>query len=152
MSKKRRTYKCGKCGNNGHNARTCPTKADVSKAVTTTKPTPAPTPVVAEATTPAEAPVEDDPAPTGQFPLDGSSDLTIARRTSTETPKVPAAPYNCPSCHQVAVLVLVELLDGKQALRCEKCRNSTPISKIVKWGAFPKDKPAEAWHRKSSLI
>lgn len=144
-SKKRRAYRCGKCGENGHNARTCPTKAVAAvkaeaEAVDALAETPKP-----------EAPKHT--APEGQFPLDGTSDLTEARRTGpSDRPAVPAAPYECPACHQVAVLVLVELRDTQKALRCEKCRNSTPISKILKWGALPKDKPAEAWQRRSSLI
>lgn len=140
-TKKRRTYRCGKCGENGHNARTCPTKAVAAvkveaKAVGLLTETPEPA----------------AKAPEGQFPLDGTSDLTVARRTGPSEPAAPAAPYDCPACNQVAVLVLVERPDATPALRCEKCHNSSPITKILKWGASPKDKPPDAWQRRSTLI
>ena len=148
MTKKRKTYKCGKCKATGHNARTCPTKGTKSKKAESKKAAD-----VAE-TVKAEVAAVDTLTETTkpQFPLDGSTDLTKVRRGEpTGKPAVPAAPYTCPSCSQIAVLVLVELPDTKVRLRCEKCHNSTPISKILKWGAMPKDKPAEAWHRRALI-
>lgn len=132
MTKTKRTYKCGGCGELGHNKRTCPQKSATPAATAT---------ATVEPST-VEPPVLDpEPTPTTQLPLDGSVDMTVGRRGDTGRPEVPAAPYDCPACERIAVLVLVELQDGNKALRCEHCLNSSPVKTILKWGAFPKDKP-----------
>jgi len=143
-SSQKRTYKCGACNELGHNARTCPNKG---------APATEPVSVVQEATvevvteTVAEVPAEvEEPAPTSvhrqtELPMDGSVDLTARRGAPTGRPDVVAAPYDCPACTSVSVLVLVELEGGQKALRCESCRNSSPIKSILKWGASPADKP-----------
>lgn len=136
-TKSRKTYKCGKCQATGHNARTC--KA-VKSPVTAVVELPVEPPVEP----PVELPVEEtkvEPTPV-VVPMDETQDLTKTRRGTSGRPTAPPAPYTCPSCSQIGVLVLVEYADGKTALRCENCRNSTPIVKILKWGALPADKPA----------
>ena len=59
-----------------------------------------------------------------------------------------AAPYPCPKCGQIAVLVIVRVKDHDQSFkqkkdvfkgetRCEKCFNKPPSDLILKWGAAP---------------
>lgn len=124
-TKTRKTYKCGKCQQTGHNARTC-TTGNVKAPINVT----------------AEAAKVEEPKPV-LVPMDGTQDLTEIRRGPSGRPKDAASPHTCPSCASIAVLVLVEYADGKTGLRCESCRNSTPIIKILKWGAVPADKPAQ---------
>lgn len=139
-TKQKRTYKCGACKELGHNARTCPTKA--AKAAPAPAPTPAPAPAPAPVPEPKteESPVPEDPA---HHPMDGSVDLVHGFKAPSGRPAVPAAPYECSTCERVGILVLVELEGGASALRCEHCQNKTPIKSILKWGAFPSDKPKQ---------
>jgi hypothetical protein len=60
-----------------------------------------------------------------------------------------AAPYRCPKCNAVAILVVVKVKDYnasfkagedvfKGEMRCEKCMNKpAPSDLILKWGASP---------------
>jgi hypothetical protein len=60
-----------------------------------------------------------------------------------------AAPYRCPKCNQVAIIVIVRVKDynesfktGKELFmgetRCEQCMNKpNPAELILKWGARP---------------
>ena len=59
--------------------------------------------------------------------------------------------FECPTCLRAAVLVLVEMTDGSSQLRCEMCQNKTPVSKILKWGARPRDKPGNQQPARTSL-
>jgi hypothetical protein len=60
-----------------------------------------------------------------------------------------AAPYRCPKCNSVAILVVVKVKDHNKSFkkerdifmgetRCEKCMNKpSPSDLILKWGAKP---------------
>lgn len=126
-AKTRRTgYKCGGCGESGHNARTCPNKNRT-----------------AEVTQP-DGFVEKKPKPSkakrkeNEVPVEASVDVLAGNKADTTTS--PGA-FECPNCLKAGVLVLVELQTGNKMLKCEHCFNKTPIKEIVKWGARPTDKP-----------
>ena len=95
-TKTRRTYKCGKCQQTGHNARTC-TTGNVKATIT----------VSAPINLTAEAAKVEEPKPV-LVPMDATQDLTEIRRGPSGRPKDVASPYTCPSCTSIAVLVLVE--------------------------------------------
>lgn len=134
---KTRTVTCGKCGNTGHNARTC--KAEGAQKVAETA-----------ATTPPPPP----PVPT-KTRIDMRED-----RRESKTPRrlaptadrgtaATAAPYQCAKCNSVAILLAVRVKDhgasfkqGKDVfaseIRCEKCMNKpVPTDLILKWGVRP---------------
>jgi len=130
MAKTKGMYKCGKCGNLGHNARTC-AQAKVAP------------PAAAPAAAPIEAQaVEEKPDPGPQIPMGETMDLTAARRGPSGRPINAPSPFECPTCLRVGVLVLVELEQGAKQLRCEHCHNKVKVKIILKWGAQPGDKPA----------
>lgn len=135
--KKKRQYKCGGCGDVGHNKRAC-TKTQA------TTPDAADAPVVEE-TVVVGTPVEEPPQ-SPKIAIDGSADLVQGHRTPNTRPVAPAAPYDCPTCARVGILALCELEGGSVALRCEHCMNKSPLKTILKWGAFPSDKPASQGH------
>ena len=131
--KKKRIYKCGGCGELGHNKRTCPNKEGaIQRVVAVEEPPIAAEPEVVEEK--EEAHVQP------QMPLDGSVDLINGFRKPTGRPVAPAAPYECAACGRVGILVLVELVAGGKALRCEHCQNKTPVKTILRWGATPDTK------------
>lgn len=143
-----RTVTCGKCNEQGHNARTCPTRV-----TTTESPKAAPTMEIKSS--------KDIPPP----PVTGNKTKIDARFEQTErrmstVPKrdaptadigsaASAAPYRCVKCNSVAILVVVKVKDVeasfrkqkdvyKGEMRCEKCMNKpTPSDLILKWGASP---------------
>lgn len=141
-AKSHRTVSCGGCGQDGHNKRTCP-----SKGAPTTATAVAPPPVV---TSPEPAP---PPAPTPKpvAPTKTYKPPTRVREAPTgdRGTAATAAPYRCPKCNQVAILVIVKVKDyvrsqqtGKEVFkgdqRCEQCLNKPdPTTLILKWGARP---------------
>ncbi len=124
---KTRTVTCGKCGNTGHNARTC--KATETPPPPTTRRT---TKIDMREEERRESKVPRRSAPT--------ADLGTAAT---------AAPYQCPKCNSIAILVAVRVKDHgtsfkkgedvfKSELRCEQCMNKpSPSDLILKWGAKP---------------
>ncbi|MCI0562785.1 MAG: hypothetical protein MN733_30250 [Nitrososphaera sp.] len=138
MDKPRGNYKCGKCGDMGHNARTCPTK------VAKVEPVVAPTPVAESGWVLTGTKVVETPPvpPVAQVPLSTSDDFTHRPIEVSTRPARPPSPYDCPTCKCVGILVLVELIDGTPQLRCEHCHNKVACRVIMKWGAAPLDKPA----------
>lgn len=143
MTKKKKTtkkkqYKCGGCGDLGHNKRACPSKG-VTVAVK--EPVGVPVEVAQVEGTPVGTPVEETIV-SPQVAIDGNADLVSGHRSPNTRPVAPAAPFDCPTCLRVGILALCELEDGCKALRCEYCMNKSPLKSILKWGAFPEDKPA----------
>ena len=123
---KRTTYKCGKCGETGHNARTC----TGGKSSTSTE----------QVSDSSSAVIEKPTPPT--VALSTTEDLTAIRRLSKESRPVNVpSPFTCPTCQRVGILVLIETPEGNRQLRCEYCQNKTPVKIIHKWGAVPGDKP-----------
>jgi hypothetical protein len=127
--KKKADYKCGHCGETGHNARTCPSKE------------------TAAAAPPAEPEIVEPPRKVepNVVPVDTSVDLLDTDRTRPSRPTGPGC-FQCPKCNRASILVLVELPSdqmGAKEMRCELCHNKTPISKILLWGAQPTDAPAK---------
>lgn len=132
----KRKVTCGKCKQTGHNARTCKTNVE----------TPEP-----------PAPVIEVPKPEKKINLPPPPEPAEERRM--RVPKRPAptagiasvnnfAPYRCPKCSQVAILVAVRVKDHyasqkkertiyKAETRCEKCFNKPPAELILKWGMRP---------------
>ncbi len=131
---KKKQYKCGGCGDMGHNKRACPKKAAAKPAEAKAADAPAEEPV-------AVGSVVEEPDRSAKVSIDGNSDLVEGHRTPNTRPAAPAAPYDCPTCSRVGVLALCELEGGGIALRCEYCMNKTPLKTIIKWGASPSDKP-----------
>jgi hypothetical protein len=140
-AKKKRVITCSKCSKTGHNARTC--KEGL-------KPKPEPKKKTKKTPTPVAkrkgAPKRERPAPTR-----GNESA--------------AAPYDCPRCNQIAVLVVVKVKDNNKTylagkdvftteMRCEKCFQKPPTDLIVKWGAHPGEKvelPKEEYWRAAVL-
>lgn len=129
--KKKASYKCGHCGEMGHNARTCPNK-DVSE-VPKKKPKPVPKKVRTKKAGP------------NVVPVDRTVDLVDTDRNRPPRPTGPGC-FQCPTCNRASTLVLVQLTaeqGGSKQMRCELCHNKTPIEKILLWGAQPTDAPAK---------
>lgn len=147
VKKQKRVYKCGKCGNKGHNARTCKgsTAAPVTTVVENTVTTTDDTTTTTETTATADEEPASEPAPKPEPPrvvMSETKDLTVIDRRPTASSNV--SPYNCETCGQVGVLVLLELEDGAKALRCEHCMNKVRAKQILTWGAKPGDGPTGA--------
>lgn len=145
MATKKRQYKCGTCKELGHNARKCPTKAASAVAAPAKAEALPVVETVVEAATPAPeiptAPPEPETNVSAQVAIDGNADLVGGHRKANTRPAAPAAPYDCPTCGRVGILVLCKLEDGSNALRCEHCMNKSPLKSIMKWGARPEDLP-----------
>jgi len=127
---KKTTYKCGHCGEKGHNARTCPTKTTTTTTKTATKTT------TTTATTTIPAPLKIEP----------SVDI-VSKSRKGSTPSTPGC-FECKRCQNIGVLVLIGItVNGKSVseLRCEKCHNNSPVDVILKWGASPDDKPTSLY-------
>lgn len=134
-SKKARTVTCGKCKEPGHNARTCPTK----KKIKSSKDIPAPP--ITGSKTKVDSRFEQTERRMSTVP---KRDAPTADLSATN-----AAPYRCPKCNAVAILVIVKVKDHdasfkkkeeifKGETRCEKCMNKpVPSDLILKWGAKP---------------
>lgn len=138
--KTRKSYKCGKCGDKGHNARKCPTAE--AKAAT---PAPAPAPVPVEEAAP-EAPKAEEkkPEPVNTVAISQNSDVALNYNKEDVRPARPAAPFECPVCLRVGILAILELQGGQKVMRCEHCYTKANPVRIMKWGALPGDKPADA--------
>jgi hypothetical protein len=164
-TKTRGSYKCGKCGETGHNARRCglttPTAPKTAKTTSTTStgqapaPVDAPTPVAVGVTEADEEPAKPAAVKAAaqvspQVALSRTQDLTSDHRRPETRPARPAAPFECPSCSRVGILVLLQLEDGRKQLRCEHCYTKARATQILKWGALPEEKPADATKRDSS--
>lgn len=132
----KRTVTCGKCKQEGHNARTCKTESvpePVAKMIYTS---------------------EDIPPPPVKPGSKRRIDYRTERREAPTAGKVSAndyASYSCPKCNQVAILVVVRIRDhgasfrqGRDVyvpeFRCEECFNKPPADLILKWGAEPNEK------------
>jgi len=129
-AKNKRTVTCGKCKETGHNARTCPTAAAPKTEV--------PTPPVPQKT---------------KLPDEERRMSTVPKREAPTASNsgAMAAPYRCPKCNAVAIIVIVRVKDhnesfksGKEVFkgetRCEQCMNKpTPAELILKWGARPNE-------------
>lgn len=149
-TKPKRVYKCGKCGDKGHNARTCKQskKADVTAVVTetvaSTESTPAATTEAVTPSTTEDSSSDDEPAkPQPELPrvvMSQTQDLT-AIPDKGPSPVSNVSPYKCEVCYQVGILTLLELENGQSVLRCEHCMNKVRAVKHLKWGATPADKP-----------
>jgi len=140
---KKRTITCGVCQATGHNARTCPSRTGPVKEE------------VAASSEPEAAPPP--PPQPKKTKIDMGEDderrrNTVPRReapTADTGTAATAAPYQCPKCNSVAVLVAVKVKDQEQTskkqydvfksdTRCEKCMNKpTPSDLILKWGVRP---------------
>jgi len=130
--KKKTTYRCGKCKQEGHNARACPNNSTTEVKT-----------VEVEDTTPPPEPEA--------IPEHPSGDL-VSKRRKGSTPSSPGC-FECPRCLKIGVLVLVEAESGRdindklitrEEMRCEMCHTNSPVKTILKWGAQPKDNPAVA--------
>lgn len=141
MAEKKRTYKCGKCGESGHNARKCP-QSEVKKADITVT-VDEPVAVEPEVTEEPEAEKVEE-APAGQVALNTNQDISLNYDKEAARPARPPAPFECPTCLRVGILALLELNGGSKVLRCEHCYTQANPIKILKWGALPGDKPADA--------
>lgn len=137
----KRTVTCGKCKGEGHNARTClntASKSEVKKSPIT----------VTEAVVP-------DPPVQKKTKIDTRKPEPRPRReapTADTGTAASAAPYRCPACNQVAILVIVRVKDFNESfkkgreiykgeMRCEQCMNKpNPAELILKWGAAPGEK------------
>ncbi len=124
--KAKRTYKCGSCGEKGHNARKCPGKAEA----TTTAVAPAKT----------EEKVEAKP-PQPPIAMNSTQDLTSDHRKKVDRPARPAAPFECPSCLRCGILAIIQNEQDQKLVRCEYCYTKCRPKLILKWGALPEDKP-----------
>ena len=130
----KRTVTCGKCKETGHNARTCPTPATAAAPKTEV-----PTPPVPQ----KEVLTKDEERRMSTVP---KRDAPTASNSGST-----AAPYRCPKCNQVAIIVIGRVLDHnatfktgedvfKGETRCEQCMNKpTPAELILKWGARPNE-------------
>jgi hypothetical protein len=128
---KKRTVKCGKCGEEGHNARSC----KEAEVVEESKEVPPP---------PTQKKTKINLSDEDQF-----NPRKRSAPTADFGAKASAAPYRCPKCNAVAILVIVrvkdhnasfkkkrEIFKGEQ--RCEQCMNKpNPAELILKWGAKP---------------
>jgi hypothetical protein len=137
MPKKKRTVTCGKCKGKGHNARSCTAgeKGGVQKSTITTTTVEVPDPPTKKKTR-----IDTRERPRREAP---TADIGTAAT---------AAPYRCPKCNAVAILVIVRVKDwvasskkGRDVYtgqtRCEQCMNKpTPAELILKWGASPDEK------------
>lgn len=133
MAKKRGSYKCGSCGESGHNARKCPKKDETQPAPKSdSKAEENPEPVVE---------VEEQP---GAVALHTNQDIAINYNKEDARPARPPAPFECPVCLRVGILALLEVSGGKKIMRCEHCYTKANPTKILKWGALPSEKPADA--------
>jgi len=124
--KAKRTYKCGSCGEKGHNARKCPK----TKAAVTATP---------EVTAPAEVKAPESVNP--PVALSSTQDLTSALRRKNDRPARPASPFECPACLRVGILAIIENEQKQKLMRCEYCYTKCTPKLILKWGAMPEDKP-----------
>ncbi len=152
----KRTVTCGKCKEKGHNARSCTVSKAEGSAPTEPSTAVGPTTVVEE----AEAKVTEKKAvtPKHKTRIDMREVDAEPRRMSTvpkreaptaDTSGSQAAPYRCPKCNSVAILVIVKVKDYvasqkkekevfKGDMRCEQCMNKpSPSDLILKWGARP---------------
>jgi hypothetical protein len=153
-SKAPRTVKCGGCGNEGHNTRTCPSKEAPRSETATATATP-PEPVVETKT---EAKTEVPPPPVPKKTRIDTREARPRREAPTgdRGTAATAAPYRCPKCNQVAILVVVRVKDHvlsqragrdifKGDQRCEQCLNKPdPTTLILKWGVKPGETVTEA--------
>lgn len=135
-TKKKRTVTCGSCGKTEHNARTCPDKA--TKAPEATK---------------AKKEIK-SPLPALPVPAEEKRQHRVPKRsapTAGTQAASDAAPYRCPKCNSVKLLVVVKMKDhlashktGRDVFvgetRCEDCFNKpAPSDLILKWGAMPNE-------------
>lgn len=134
----KRTVTCGKCKGQGHNARTCTagkkTEIKSSKDI--------PPPPITGRKTKIDSRFEQTERRMSKVP---KRDAPTADTGSAAS----AAPYRCPKCNAVAILVIVKVKDFdasfkkkkevfKGEMRCEKCMNKpAPSDLILKWGASP---------------
>lgn len=138
-TKKKKSVTCGKCGNTGHNARTCSAEAEpVLEEVAVAKVEKGP--ITVEET---KAPEKLPPAPSPRARLAPTADTGTAAT---------AAPYRCPKCNAVDILVIVKVKDHNESFkkgrdiykgdtRCQSCMNKpNPAELILKWGARPDEK------------
>jgi hypothetical protein len=143
-SKVKRTVACGGCGADGHNKRTCPSKGAIGSPVTATAEPPV--------TTSAPEVKAEVVAPKPVVLPKGREVVSTRKReapTADRGTAATAAPYRCPKCNQVAILVIVRVknyvasqTEGKEVWRgdqrCEQCMNKPdPCSLILVWGAKP---------------
>jgi hypothetical protein len=141
----KRTVTCGKCKETGHNARTCPTsaKAEVKKGPVTSSVTEVPDPPKKKGTkTRIDMRVEEDRERRRQREAPTADTGTAAT----------AAPYRCPKCNAVDILVIVRVKDHSASfkkgtdvftgeMRCQSCMNKPqPAELILVWGAKPGQK------------
>jgi hypothetical protein len=136
-SKPARTVSCGGCGQDGHNKRTCPSRTSTTPA--------APIAVAEPPKKVVEAAKPTPPNPRAHKPPTRQREAPTGDRGTAAT----AAPYRCPKCNSVAILVIVRVKDyvksqqqGKDVFkgdqRCEQCMNKPdPCSLILVWGASP---------------
>ena len=130
-STKKRTVKCGKCGAEGHNVRSC--TSGTKKKITSSADIPPP---------PVKKKTRVD--------LRDERRLSkVPRRDAPTAGRDTPAPYRCPKCNNVAILVAVKIKNHDESfkqkkeifmsdLRCEKCMNKpSPSDLILKWGASP---------------
>ena len=143
--KGKRTVTCGKCKKTGHNSRTCKPTAETTAPV-----------VKKEIKSSADIP----PPPTKKIrtKIDERREKAVRRNvvpkrdapTAGNTSVNDYAPYRCPKCHQVAILVVVRVKDHGATFRlkkdvfvpetrCEKCFTKPPSDLILKWGAYPNE-------------
>lgn len=146
-NKARGSYKCGRCGDNGHNARTCTNKFQPSLDQRIDEET-----AVLNKILQPRPPIKKDTTSVGQVPLSTTQDLTYRPVEDVKTLSRPPSPYDCPTCKRVGILVLVELEDSTPQLRCEHCHNQVRCKVILKWGAAPLDKPAAGTPNPSRMI
>lgn len=150
--KTKRTVACGGCGGEGHNKRTCPNKGTAeAPAVAPATAEPPVTTSVPETVAKVE-PVKKAVPPKEDAPSPRRREAPTADRGTAST----AAPYRCPKCNQVAILVIARVRDyvasqrtGKDVWkgdqRCEQCMNKPdPCNLILKWGAKPGEMVTDA--------